>query len=98
MKGSPVRVRASALAAFAGHSSALATVEGGFRVRNGYISDQFMIDEGVLPETSKRPFAGTSKIGRDDCGLTASPDGSAPAAAGFIVVFASEFASVAPHY
>jgi len=47
MKGSPVRVRASALGSLAGLSSALATVEGGSQVRDGTSSDRFLIDEGV---------------------------------------------------
>jgi hypothetical protein len=49
MKGSPVRVRASALASFAGISSARATAEEVVRVPNGTSFDRFTVSEGVRP-------------------------------------------------
>jgi hypothetical protein len=47
MKGSPVRVRASAFSAFAGTSSALATLKGGFGYETGTSSDRFTFSEVV---------------------------------------------------
>ena len=60
MKGSPVRVRASALGSLAGLSSAWQRSTAAPGYETGTSSDRFMIDEGVTRCPGLWPFAGSS--------------------------------------
>ena len=70
MKGSPVRVRASALGSLAGLSSAWQRSTAAPGYETGTSSDRFMIDEGVARCPGLWPFAGSSPLaGRLPCAL-----------------------------